>query len=142
MKPVAMTLVRFTELLAAYGARPARWPDAERDSAEAFALRDAEAARLLADAERLDVLLDGYQVAEASPRLRARVLEVPAVASRRERRRFSWRMAWAVAFSCLIGVASGVLTAPEEASADDEWAELTEVSFYADVDLSLEDEDL
>jgi hypothetical protein len=142
MKPTVppMTLARFTELLDAYGARPAHWPESDRAAAEALLAAGGEAARVFAEAEALDGVLDAYQVAEVSPRLRARVLEVPAAADR-GKRRFGWRLAWAVAFSCFIGVASGALTAPDESVAEeDEWAELTEVSFYADLDLSSEDE--
>jgi len=142
MTPTAppMTLARFTELLDAYGTRLAQWPDAERDAAAALRAAGGEAARLFAEAEALDGFLDRYEVDdEISPRLRARVLEVPAVAAR-GKRRIGWRVAWAVAFSCLIGVVSGALSAPE-ASADDEWTELTEVSFYADLDLSSEEDE-
>jgi hypothetical protein len=134
-----MTLARFSELLDTYGTRLAQWPEAERSAAEALRAANSDASRLFAEVTQLDGLLDAYEVAEISPRLRARVLEVPAVAARGTRQ-FGWRLAWAVAFSCLIGVASGALTAPESASEDEEWAELTEVSFYADLDLSSEEE--
>jgi hypothetical protein len=128
-----MTLARFTELLDAYGARAESWPRAHREAAELLLRENGDAQRLVAEATRLDTWLDDYAVAEVSPALRARVLEVPIVAARK-RRRFGFRVAWAVALSCLIGVASGALTAPEVNADDDEWAELTEVSFYADAD--------
>jgi hypothetical protein len=138
MKPPAatppMTLARLTELVDAYGARPDAWPSAERNAAELLLRESAEAQRVIANAETFDSLLDDYEVAdEVSPALRARVLEVPIVAAR-TRRRFGFRLAWAVAFSCLIGVASGAWSAPEASADDDEWAELTEVSFYTDAD--------
>jgi hypothetical protein len=128
-----MTLVRFRELLDAYGARPESWPSSEREAAGALLRESVEAQRELAEAEPLDQWLDDYAVAEVSPALRARVLEVPVVAARK-RRSFGWRLAWAFALSCAVGVASGALTAPEASADDDEWAELTEVSFYADAD--------
>ena len=131
--PPVMTLARFAELLDAYGARLAQWPAAERAAAERFAQTDAEAQRLLASDAALDAWLETYAVDEVSPRLMARVLEVPALAQRKQRR-FGFRLAWAVAFSCLVGLASGALTAPDASADDDEWAELTEVSFYSDVD--------
>jgi hypothetical protein len=135
--PVAtppMTLARLAELLDAYGARPESWPSAERNAAQLLLRESADAQRLVADAAELDGVLNDYEVAEeVSPALRARVLEVPIVTARK-RRRFGFRMAWAVAFSCLIGVASGAWSAPEASADDDEWAELTEVSFYADAD--------
>jgi hypothetical protein len=128
-----MTSARFRELLDAYGARPETWPSSEREAAEALLRDDADAQRALAEAEPLDQWLDDYVVAEVSPALRARVLEVPVVAARK-RRTFGWRLAWTFALSCAVGVASGALTAPEASADDDEWAELTEVSFYTDAD--------
>jgi hypothetical protein len=136
MKPPAvppMTLARFTDLLDAYGARADAWPQAEREAAQLLLQENGDAQGLVAEAERLDAWLDDYAVAEVSPRLQARVLEVPIVAARK-RRRFGFRVGWAVALSCLIGVASGALSAPEVSADDDEWVELTEVSFYADAD--------
>ena len=135
MKPVAptMTLTRFSELLDAYGTRLELWPATERQAAEVLLAADAEAQRLVATHAPLEALLNDYAVADVSPRLRARVLEVPAVAARTQRR-FGFRLAWAVAFSCLVGLASGALTAPEASADDDDWAELTEVSFHSDVD--------
>jgi hypothetical protein len=131
--PKLVTLARFRELLDVYGAVPARWPEAERAAAELLAQSDAQAARLLAEAEPLDAWLDSYETSELAPRLRARVLEVPALAARK-RRRFGLRVGWAVALSCLIGVISGAWSAPEVSADDDEWTELAQVSFYADVD--------
>lgn len=132
-EPPAMTLARFTELLDVYGGRISQWPAAERAAAERLAEANPEAQRLLASDAPLDAWLETYAVEEVSPRLMARVLEVPVLAERKQRR-FGFRLAWAVAFSCLVGLASGVLTAPEASADDDEWAELTEVSFYSDVD--------
>lgn len=129
-----LTIARLTELLDAYGARLAAWPSVPRQAAELLLRESAEAQRLVMEAEQLDGWLDQYEVAEeVSPRLRARVLEVPVVAARK-RWSFGFRLGWAVALSCLIGVASGAWSAPEVSADDDEWAELTEVSFYADAD--------
>lgn len=135
MKPPVppMTLARFRELLDAYGVRSEGWPNAERAAAEAFLRDNSEAQRVLSEAEPLDAWLDCYEVPEIAPTLRARVLEVPVVAARK-RRSFGWRLAWAFAFSCVVGVATGALTAPEVRADDDEWAELTEVSFYSEAD--------
>ena len=52
-----MTLRRFAELAAAYGADFDRWPDAERFAALALAGRSEEARALLADAHELDAAL-------------------------------------------------------------------------------------
>ncbi|HKU42154.1 MAG TPA: hypothetical protein VJR89_28540, partial [Polyangiales bacterium] len=122
-QPKPITLTRLRELVDAYGADPQRWPEAERAPAQELIRVDAEAARLLAEAEPLDAWLNAYEVAEPPARLRARVLEVPAVAERK-RRRFGFRLAWAVALSCLIGVISGAWSAPEVSADDEEWDEL------------------
>jgi hypothetical protein len=49
---------RFSEILAAYGADPERWPAPERSAAEALLAANAEARAALADAGGLDRLLD------------------------------------------------------------------------------------
>jgi hypothetical protein len=53
-----MNLKRLEEILAAYGAKPERWPEAERSSALALLARDVRAQQLLREARRLDGLLD------------------------------------------------------------------------------------
>jgi hypothetical protein len=138
--PKPLTLARFRELIDVYGATPARWPEAERGAAERLLQSEPQAASLLAQAEPLDVWLDSYEIAEPAARVRARVLEVPVLAARK-RRRFGMRMAWAVALSCLIGVISGAWSAPEVSADDDEWTELAQVSFYADIDPTAEEDE-
>jgi len=138
--PEPMSLTRFSALVDAYGAELARWPEMEEAAARVLLEREPEANRLLSEALSLDGLLDAYEVADPRPRVRAKVLEVP-IAAERSKRKLGWRLAWAVAFSSLIGVVSGAYTATDlDTSADDEeWTELAAVSFYADVDLSDED---
>lgn len=53
-----MKLERFAELLAAYGAGAERWPESEREAAEALLAASPEARAALADARRLDRMLD------------------------------------------------------------------------------------
>ena len=53
-----MNAKRLEQILAAYGAKPERWPEAERDQALALLAQDAHAQRLLREARRLDGLLD------------------------------------------------------------------------------------
>lgn len=53
-----MTLERLREIVEAYGASPARWPQAERSMAEALASSSEEARTLVAEAARFDALLD------------------------------------------------------------------------------------
>ncbi|MDZ4380509.1 MAG: hypothetical protein U0942_04130 [Parvibaculum sp.] len=53
-----MTLERLREIVEAYGASPARWPQAERLAAEGLTSSSREAQALVADAARFDALLD------------------------------------------------------------------------------------
>lgn len=58
MSRMTMTAERFQAIVAAYGAEPRRWPDAERDAALAFLAAESRAQAWL-DAERgLDAMLD------------------------------------------------------------------------------------
>ena len=55
-----MDLNRFETLVAAYGATPSRWPEEERDAAEAFARDHPRAGALLAEADSIDALLFSF----------------------------------------------------------------------------------
>jgi hypothetical protein len=61
-----MNLKRLEQILAAYGAKPERWPDAERPLALALLARDIHAQQLLRDARQLDGLLDSLPALESS----------------------------------------------------------------------------
>lgn len=122
-----LDLERFKALLAAYGARPERFPDAERDAALAL-LQSSEEARTLARAESaLDDVLALAPKPELSPGLSRRLAELPVVHARPER-----RSRWAPVFTALgwaaaaaFGVYWGAHTeALESASAVDESAEV------------------
>ncbi len=84
-----MKLERLQHLLDAYGADANRWPATERASAEALIAAEPAAARLVADARKLDRELDSFSVAPAPMTLhdailrRARQAEAP--------RKLSWR---------------------------------------------------
>ena len=74
MAPDDMTLDRFAVLLDAYGADPARWPDAERAAARALLDRSSEARARRDAAAALDALLDRAATVEPSSALAERVL--------------------------------------------------------------------
>ena len=58
-----MTAERFAALVDAYGAEPRRWPEAEREAAQAFARGDPCAATVLLEAAgAIDDLLYAYRV--------------------------------------------------------------------------------
>ncbi|HWA43089.1 MAG TPA: hypothetical protein VHA10_07750 [Hypericibacter adhaerens] len=75
-----MNVKRLEQILAAYGARPERWPATEREAAEALLARDPHAQRLLREARRLDGLLDSLPAQELqidASSLAARLSERP-----------------------------------------------------------------
>lgn len=69
----SFTPARFAALAEAYGSVVARWPEAVRAEALVMAREPAMQA-ILADAERLDAMLDAWRVAAPSAALRDRVL--------------------------------------------------------------------
>jgi len=87
-----MTMERLHDLLDAYGAAPSRWPEAERDAAEAMIASSDEARAAFAEAARLDAMLDEAAPPPAADRLgwRLRGLGPRAEPARIEARRSSW----------------------------------------------------
>ncbi|WP_420136549.1 hypothetical protein [Sphingomonas sp.] len=69
-----MTLARFEQLVAAYGAQPKRWPHPERAAAHALLERDPQATQLLAEADTLDAILFVHEAPAPSPDLHARIV--------------------------------------------------------------------
>ena len=69
-----MTLARLDEILDAYGAAPARWPEAERTAVLELLAHSPDARRHRDDAAVLDGLLDAVPAAPPSPALAARIL--------------------------------------------------------------------
>ena len=100
-----MDLNRFETLVAAYGATPSRWPDEERDAAQAFARADPRAAALLAEADSIDALLFAHRVAEPSRTLRAMVIE----GAPRKRRLTGRARLWWTGLGIALAGASGML---------------------------------
>mgnify|MGYP005810166613 CR=1 FL=1 len=91
-----MTLGRLSEIIDAYGASPARWPEGERAAAEALLERSEEARRLAGAAADLDLLLDLAPSAEPSADLAARIMAArprpaPGFAPRMAARPSGWR---------------------------------------------------
>lgn len=103
-KEESMDRERFTELLDAYGADFRRWPAELRADAAAFAAQDAEAAALMADARKLDAMLDAREDAVPSPDLADRIL---AFAPRVVRPAFDRRALLALAACAVFGVVLG-----------------------------------
>jgi hypothetical protein len=57
MRTVSVSADRFKAIVDAFGADPARWPEAERDAALRFMVRDDRAAAWLEEAKAIDDLL-------------------------------------------------------------------------------------
>ena len=110
-----MTIERFRDLLDAYGANPARWPQAERASALALLEMSAEA-RSLCDAEAaFDGLIDFADTAPVTAQLEARILAtqargragIPKILTDLWPGRSAWVPATALALSLALGLAVG-----------------------------------
>ena len=110
---------RFAELLDAYGADFRRWPAETRAAAAAFAAQSPEAAELIAEARKLDAVLDTARATAApSPDLTDRIL---AFAPRIQRPAFDRRAMFALAACAVFGVVLGYgggLLAPAPAEDD------------------------
>jgi len=120
-----MTFERFKELLDAFGADFKRWPETERAAASALIAREPAARAALAEARRLDALLDLYAPPAnraAETRLRTALDAVPAGATVTVRAaRLSWPRAAALAATLLLGVATGMVAsnlAPDAANGE------------------------
>lgn len=125
-----MTQERFFQILEAYGADPARWPEAEREQAQAWADAHPEtAAEALGAEAALDAVL-GEAEAVPSDLLERRIMKrfpAPAAGLR-------WQIPVAAAAALLVGAfigfASGALTATESA----------ETTLYADAYAGLDED--
>ena len=66
MKTVSVSADRFKAIVDAFGADPARWPEAERDAALRFMVQDDRAAGWLEEANAIDDLLSaGFDATSA-----------------------------------------------------------------------------
>jgi hypothetical protein len=139
----AMTLERFADLVGAYGARPERWPDAERAAALALLDRSPQARTRLAEAARLDAALDVVPATPPAPDLAARIL---AAAPRRGIHRTPARRLApaAVAMAAAAGLAVWLVRTPPPATplAADAVAQLGTFDVPTDTFLSALDLDL
>ena len=111
---------RFEQLLDAYGADFRRWPAETRAGAATFAAQDAEAAALVAEARKLDAVLNvAREVNAPSAELSERIL---AFAPRVQRPAFDRRAMFALAACAVFGVVLGYgggLLAPAPLDDDD-----------------------
>lgn len=107
-----MTPARFIALTEAYGADRRRWPEAERATADAFAVQHSDMARqVLADADDLDALLFASRPMQPSEALRDRVIAAATVrpARRTWLNRLGLAMGAGWAAAACAGVVAGVI---------------------------------
>ncbi len=96
-----MTLHRLDELLECYGARPERWPDAERAAALALLLASRDARSRRDAAAALDAVLERAPAIEPSAGLAARILAGAPRTARMEAPRH-----WRVPVAAALGLAA------------------------------------
>jgi len=130
----AVTLDRLAQLLDAYGAESARWPEHERAAALQLIAASPEAQAMQRTALELDAALDLDVLPDVqSSALRARVLEIPIRHPREERvAGWRWTRNWMFGLfaltPCVIGFVSGTLLMDPSNEAEDEaWDELAQV---------------
>lgn len=105
-----MNIERFRTLVEAYGADPARWPEAERAAALLFAEQSAEAREALQEAAAFDRLLDTAESQAATRALEDRILATFSERTVKQRAPWftlRWIPAAAVACSLALGLAVG-----------------------------------
>lgn len=69
-----MSLERFAEIVAAYGAEPRAWPEAERDAALALCAQSPSAREIRDEAGALDALLADSEAPKADLALESRIM--------------------------------------------------------------------
>ena len=124
----AMNEARFMELLGAYGAELSRWPEGERDSAEALLEVAPHRLKDIWESERsFDHLLSLEKDVSVSIALETAVLAASPDRSRERRRAFSmgklslpqWATGGAIAASLALGLAVGYAAEPAPTSGAD-----------------------
>ena len=109
-----MDLTRFTECCAAYGAERRRWPAREHALYDRFAA-SPDGAAILADAARVDGLLDRWELAAPAPGAVARTGVLARAIVRRARRRIATLVA---ALAACAGAGFAVGYAQAQGAAD------------------------
>ncbi|WP_233835427.1 hypothetical protein [Paraburkholderia sp. ZP32-5] len=104
-----MTPERFHQIVAAYGADARRWPEREREAAQAWArAHRGEADAALDDAAGLDAWLAASQLEPPSLELQCRVIDAAPDENRRRRPAARRRLWWSGAAVAGVGLLGGV----------------------------------
>lgn len=136
-----VTVARFRDLVAAYGANSARWPEAERDAARALIAASAEARDIVARAERLDTALAALPADVPDAALSRLMAATAFPPSRRSTRAlaagFDWRgmmagVLWpraaGLAAIAVLGIVVGLASEPVYSNSDDGYLVISELS--------------
>lgn len=107
MTEASMTLERFAELAAAYGAKLERWPAAERNAASALLASSDRARELLRREDWLDGELSGQAPLELNGAFARKLAEIPLRNPQRSWSLFR-RWLWAPALGWSLAAALGV----------------------------------
>ena len=108
---MTMSLLRFNELLDAYGADPERWPLEDRVAATELLARSSEARALARNAAEVDDLLEAVPLnlpsSGDSATLVARIMDSLPMAQRVSELRFGWPNWTALAAASVAGLVIG-----------------------------------
>jgi len=108
MSAAPMTLDRFRELAAAYGAKLERWPESERASASRLLESSAAALSILRDEQALDEELGLAEPAALSPAFERKLAEIPVRHPQRALSPFK-RWLWAPLLGWSVAAALGLV---------------------------------
>ena len=125
MTEPSMTLERFAELAAAYGAKLERWPAAEQKAASALLSSSEQARELLRTEAWLDGELSGQAPLELNGAFARKLAEIPLRNPQR-----SWflfrRWLWAPALGWSVAAALGVFLGASFSDADEATSQIAE----------------
>ena len=116
--------IEFENLVAAYGANPARWPEARRAAGEQYMISNPATETLLRNEAKLDAALDLVIAPEPSDILKARIMKdatgnVSQAPSIKPERKQHWKIAAAfVAVLAVGGLTYSVYTTTAETESE------------------------
>lgn len=125
--PPPMDIGRFRAIVLAFGADPARWPEAERQAAESLLAISPEARAASDNAAALDGTLRLAVLVSGTDDLARGIVDS---ADRRQagfilKLAWSWPAAWrpatALVAAALLGIVAGATIGPFAETVDDEW---------------------
>ncbi len=138
---MTMTVERFADLAEIYGGDVARWPEAEREIARALlAAEPVRLERVLADAARLDRLLDLAPSQSADAALLGRLIAAaPRPASTVQRWLAGASAALGLGVAALAGVAVGVMIGQADHGRAPQGQSVIATDFTADLSEALQE---